>query len=64
MVDAELVARVFRVLGERSRLAILELLLADGELHQAQLIRRLGLSQARLGAPVVPLLVRARRDTR
>lgn len=47
LVDTELVARVFRVLGERSRLAILELLLADGELHQAEVIRRLGLSQAR-----------------
>ncbi|SRR6266545_4000307 len=45
--DAELVARLFRALGDASRLRILQLLLAEGEPHQAVIARRLGLSQAR-----------------
>ena len=46
--DTELLARLFRALGEASRLRILALLLAGGELHQAEIVRRLGLSQARV----------------
>jgi DNA-binding transcriptional ArsR family regulator len=46
--DSELLARLFRALGEASRLRILALLAADGELHQAEIVRRLGLSQARV----------------
>lgn len=46
--DSELLARLFRALGEASRLRILALLGADGELHQAEIVRRLGLSQARV----------------
>jgi DNA-binding transcriptional ArsR family regulator len=45
--DVELLARLFRALGEASRLRILELLLDAGELHQAEIVRILGLSQAR-----------------
>jgi DNA-binding transcriptional ArsR family regulator len=45
--DDELLARLFRAVGEASRLRILELLLEAGELHQAEIVRRLGLSQAR-----------------
>ncbi len=45
--EVELWARLFRALGEASRLRILELLLDAGELHQAEIVRTLGLSQAR-----------------
>jgi DNA-binding transcriptional ArsR family regulator len=45
--DVELLARLFRALGEASRLRILELLLEAGELHQAEIVRSLGISQAR-----------------
>jgi DNA-binding transcriptional ArsR family regulator len=45
--DTELVARLFRALGDASRLRILQLLLAEGELHQAEIVRRLGLTQGR-----------------
>jgi DNA-binding transcriptional ArsR family regulator len=45
--EVELLARLFRALGEASRLRILELLLDAGELHQAEIVRLLGLSQAR-----------------
>jgi DNA-binding transcriptional ArsR family regulator len=45
--DVELLARLFRALGEASRLRILELLVDAGELHQAEIVRILGLSQAR-----------------
>ena len=40
--------RLFRALGEASRLRIMALLLAGGELHQAEIVRRLGLSQTRV----------------
>ncbi len=46
--DAELVARMFRTLGEATRLRIVELLIDEGELHQMELVRRLGASQARV----------------
>lgn len=45
--DVELLARLFRALGEATRLRILGLLLGVGELHQAEIVRTLGLSQAR-----------------
>lgn len=44
----ELAARLFRVLGEATRLRILRLLIARGELHQAELVRRLDASQSRV----------------
>lgn len=48
LADTELLARLFRAVGEATRLRILELLLADGELHQAEIVRRLGAVQARV----------------
>lgn len=47
LADTELLARLFRALGDASRLRILELLGKTGELHQAEIVRALGLSQAR-----------------
>lgn len=44
----ELMARLFRVLGEAHRLRILELLIDEGELHQMELVRRLGATQSRI----------------
>lgn len=41
-------ARVFRTLGEERRLRILELLLTEGELGQAELVRRLEIPQSRV----------------
>lgn len=46
--DTELVSRLFRTLGDSTRLRILELLLDQGELHQMDIVRRLGASQARV----------------
>ncbi len=46
--DTELLARVFRVLGDATRLRILEFLEEEGELHQMELVRRLGASQSRI----------------
>lgn len=48
LADTELLARLFRALGDATRLRILELLLADGELHQAEIVRRLGATQPRV----------------
>lgn len=48
LADTELLARLFRALGDATRLRMLELLLDDGELHQAEIVRRLGASQARV----------------
>lgn len=45
--DNELLARLFRAVGEASRVRILRLLVEVGELHQAEIVRALGLSQAR-----------------
>ena len=47
LADVELLARLFRALGDARRLQIVELLLDVGELHQADIVRRLGLSQTR-----------------
>lgn len=48
LADTELLARLFRAVGEATRLRILELLLEEGELHQAEIVRRLGAVQARV----------------
>ena len=48
LADTELMARLFRAVGEATRLRILELLLDEGELHQAEIVRRLGAVQARV----------------
>lgn len=48
LTDTELLARLFRALGDGTRLRILELLLHEGELHQAEVVRRLGAVQARV----------------
>jgi DNA-binding transcriptional ArsR family regulator len=48
LADAELTARLFRTLGDSTRLRILELLLDEGELHQMEIVRRLGATQARV----------------
>jgi DNA-binding transcriptional ArsR family regulator len=46
--DTELVARLFRALGDSTRLRILDLLMEERELHQMEIVRRLGASQARV----------------
>ena len=46
--DAELVARMFRTLGDATRLRIVELLIEEGELYQMEIVRRLGASQGRV----------------
>lgn len=48
LADTELVARLFRALGDSTRLRILELLLEEGELHQMEMVRRTGATQARV----------------
>lgn len=48
LADIELVARLFRALGDSTRLRILELLIGEGELHQMEIVRRLGATQARV----------------
>jgi len=48
LADTELLARLFRALGDATRLRILELLLEEGELHQMEIVRRLGATQARV----------------
>jgi DNA-binding transcriptional ArsR family regulator len=45
--DRELVARVFRTLGEARRLSIVELLLERGEMSQSELFQELGIPQSR-----------------
>ncbi len=46
--DSELVARLFRALADATRLRIVELLLDEPGLHQMELVRRLGATQARV----------------
>lgn len=48
LADSELLARLFRTLGDATRLRILELLLDEGELHQMEIVRRLGATQTRV----------------
>lgn len=45
--ELELLARVFRTLGDPTRLGMLEELLAAGELTQSELVARVGVSQSR-----------------
>lgn len=47
LADTELLARLFRAVGDASRVRIVGLLVEVGELHQADIVRLLGLSQAR-----------------
>jgi predicted transcriptional regulator len=46
--ELELVARVFRTLGEFRRLSIIELLLETGALSQSEISRRLEIPQSRI----------------
>lgn len=48
LADAELLARLFRAMGDATRLRVIELLLEHGELHQAEIVRRLGVGQSRV----------------
>jgi len=48
LADTELLARLFRALGDATRLGVLELLAEEGELHQMELVRRLGATQNRV----------------
>ncbi|HUR17991.1 MAG TPA: metalloregulator ArsR/SmtB family transcription factor [Acidimicrobiales bacterium] len=52
LAHSELLARLFRALGDATRLRILELLLEEGELHQMELVRRLGATQNRVSEHV------------
>jgi len=40
LADSELLARLFRALGDATRPRLLELLLEEGELHQMELVQR------------------------
>jgi len=54
--DAELVARLFRTLGDATRLRVVELLIEQGELHQMEIVRRLDASQARVSEHLTCLI--------
>lgn len=54
--DGELVARLFRALADSTRLRIVELLLEEPGLHQMELVRRLGATQARVSEHMACLL--------
>ncbi len=56
LADTELFARLFRTLGDATRLRVLELLLEEGELHQMEIVRRLGATQARVSEHMACLL--------
>jgi DNA-binding transcriptional ArsR family regulator len=56
LADSELVARLFRALADATRLRIVELLLDEPELHQMELVRRLGATQARVSEHMACLL--------
>lgn len=45
--ERELLARLFRTLGDGNRLRILELLVSNGSMTQSQLIETLGITQSR-----------------
>lgn len=47
LTEDELLARAFRVLGDASRLRVLQILARDGEMTQSQLVSTLGLTQSR-----------------
>ncbi|MBI2000572.1 MAG: helix-turn-helix transcriptional regulator [candidate division NC10 bacterium] len=46
----DLTARFFRVLGDPTRLKVLELLLVEGELSVSAMLQRLGIHQGRLSS--------------
>ena len=46
----DVTARFFRVLGDPTRLKVLELLLEDGEVNVGAMLRRLGIAQGRLSS--------------
>lgn len=54
--DSELIARIFRALADSTRLQIVELLLKEPGLHQMELVRRLGATQARISEHMACLL--------
>ena len=54
--DSELVARLFRTLADSTRLRIVELLIEEPGLHQMELVRRLGATQARVSEHIACLV--------
>jgi DNA-binding transcriptional ArsR family regulator len=66
--EIELVARLFRTLGDATRLRILVLLAEEGELHQMEIVRRLKATQARVSEHMTCLgwcgFVRTRQEGR
>src|SRR5881409_1772859 len=62
-VEADLVAKYFRGLGDPIRLRILELLRAEGELTVSQLVERLGIAQPKVStiSPVCAGVASSRR---
>jgi DNA-binding transcriptional ArsR family regulator len=64
LADSELLARLFRALGDATRLRILELLLEEGELHQMEIVRRLQATQARISEHMACLVWCGFVDTR
>ena len=56
LADSELVARLFRALGDATRIRIVELLIDEQELHQMDIVRRLGATQARVSEHMACLL--------
>jgi len=67
-VEADLVAKYFRGLGDPIRLRILELLRAEGELTVGEIVERLGVSQPKVSNHLACLrwcgFVGARREHR
>ncbi len=67
-VQADLVAKYFRGLGDPIRLRILELLRTEGELTVSELVERLGLSQPKVSNHLACLrwcgFIEARREGR
>ena len=67
-VEADLVAKYFRGLGEPTRLRILELLRDEGELSVGELVRRLGVPQPKVSNHLACLrwcgFIEARREHR
>ena len=64
LTDTELLARLFRALGDATRLRVLELLLVEGELHQMEIVRRLDATQARVSEHMACLVWCGFVDTR
>jgi DNA-binding transcriptional ArsR family regulator len=52
----DVTARFFRGLGDPTRLKVLELLLAEGELSVSAMLRRLGIAQGRLTGTIHSLI--------